>query len=64
MVASGRAMNEMKKEGMLVALEKLLTASTRGSAKTAAMTVPSKSSRTALIAVDLGFSTVSTLSSL
>lgn len=54
----------MKKEGMLVALEKLLTASTRGSAKTAAMTVPSNSSRTALIAVDLGFSTVSTLSSL
>ena len=36
-VARGRAINEMKKEGMLVASEKLFTASTSGSAKTAAI---------------------------
>lgn len=64
LVASGSATNETKKEGMVVALEKLLTASTRGSANTAAMTVPSNSNKTALVAVDLGFSTASTLSSL
>lgn len=64
LVASGRAINEMKKEGMLVALEKLLTASTKGSANAAAMPAPSNNSSTALIVVDLGFSTPSTTSSL
>lgn len=60
----GSAMNEMKKEGMLVAVEKLSTASTRGSANTAAITVPSNNSSTALKDVHLGFSTPSTISSL
>ena len=63
-LAKGRAINEMKKVGMLVASEKLLTASTKGSANAAAMRVPSSSSNTALIVVLLGFSTPSTTSSL
>lgn len=46
-------MNDMKKEGMLVALEKLSTASTRGSANAAAITVPSDNSSTAFIVVHL-----------
>jgi len=49
LVARGNAMKEMKKEGMLVAVEKLSTASTNGSAKAAAIAVPSSSNNTALI---------------
>lgn len=63
LVANGRAMNEMKKVGILVALEKLSTASTKGSAKAAAMAVPSNKYNTALIEVHLGFSTSSSASS-
>lgn len=64
LVARGRAMNDIKNEGILVALEKLSTASTRGSAKTAARTVPSINSSIALVVVHLGFSITSTASSL
>lgn len=64
LVANGRAMNDMKKEGMLVALEKLSTASTRGSANAAAITVPTDNSSTAFIVVHLEFSTPSSTSSL
>lgn len=64
LVAKGRAMNDMKKEGMLVALEKLSTASTRGSANAAAITAPSNNSSTAFMVVHWGFSTPSTTSSL
>ncbi|THG11468.1 hypothetical protein TEA_007235 [Camellia sinensis var. sinensis] len=46
-VAKGNAINEMKKDGMLVASEKLSTASTNGSANAAAMTVPRSSNNTA-----------------
>ena len=49
MVAKGSAINEMKKDGMLVASEKLSTASTNGSANAAAMTVPRSSNNTALM---------------
>lgn len=47
-LAKGRMTNEMKKEGMLVAVEKLSTASTRGSAVTAAIMVPKSNMKTAL----------------
>ena len=47
LVARGSAMNEMKNVGMLVASEKLSTASTRGSANAAAIAAPSNSSETA-----------------
>ena len=63
-VAKGKAINEMKKEGMLVALEKLSTASTNGSAKTAAIIVPSTRNRIALMVVAFGFSISSPCSSL
>lgn len=64
LVANGNAMNEMKKDGMLVASEKLSTASTSGSAKAAAIRVPSNNISTALIEIHRGFSTFSTTSSL
>lgn len=64
LVAKGKAINEMKNEGILVASEKLSTASTRGSANAAAIMVPINSIRTALKDVHLGFSTFSTTSSL
>lgn len=64
LVAKGRAMNEMKNEGMLVASEKLSTASTRGSANAAAIMVPNNSISTALNDVHLGSSTFSGSSSL
>nr|GMC70231.1 hypothetical protein TEA_007235 [Ipomoea batatas] len=51
LVANGSATNEMKKEGIFVAVEKLSTASTRGSANAAAMAVPSNKSEAALIEV-------------
>ena len=47
-LAKGRMTNETKKEGMLVAVEKLSTASTRGSAVTAAIMVPKSNMKTAL----------------
>lgn len=62
LVANGNAINEMKKVGMLVAAEKLLTASTRGSANEAAITVPRSSRSAALIEVHRAFSTASPLS--
>lgn len=64
LVARGRAMNDIKKGGILVALEKLSTESTRGSAKTAARTVPRVNSITAFMVVHLGILTTSTASSL
>ena len=64
LVAKGSTINEMKKEGMLVASEKLSTASTKGSANAAAMRVPTNNKHAALIEVHLGFSTPSTISSL
>ena len=63
LVASGRAMNEMKKDGMCVALEKLWTASTSGSANAAAMAAPRRRNPTALAMHHPGFSTLSTASS-
>lgn len=63
-VAKGSAINEMKKVGMLVASEKLSTASTRGSANTAAIRVPNNNIITALKVIHFGFSTASTTSSL
>lgn len=50
-VASGNTMNEMKKDGIFVAAEKLSTASTRGSANAAAIAVPSNNNSTALMVV-------------
>lgn len=50
-VANGIAMNEIKKEGMFVASEKLSTAPTSGSANTAARTVPRSNNKRALIQV-------------
>lgn len=64
LVTKGSTINEMKKEGMLVASEKLSTASTKGSAKAAARRVPPNSNKAALIEVHLDFSTPSTVSSL
>lgn len=63
LVASGRAMNEMKKDGMWVALEKLWTVSTSGSANAAAIAAPRTRSATALVMHHPGFSTLSTASS-
>ena len=62
--AKGRMTNETKKEGILVAVEKLSTASTRGSANTAATAVPNSNITTALKVFHLGFLTLSTASSL
>lgn len=62
-VANGIAMKEMKKEGILVASEKLSTASTSGSANMAAITVPRSTSKMALKQVQVGLSTFSTTSS-
>lgn len=64
LVASGSAINEMKKVGIRVAAEKLSTASTKGSANAAAIKVPSSNSSTALIEFHRGSSTPSTFSSL
>ena len=64
LVNKGSTMNEMKKAGILVASEKLSTASTRGSAKAAAMIVPSNNNSTALMVVRLELSTLSMTSSL
>lgn len=55
LVAKGKAINEMKKEGILVAFEKLSTASTSGSANTAAITVPSTRNVIAFMVIALGF---------
>jgi hypothetical protein len=63
LVASGRAMNEMKKDGMCVALEKLWTVSTSGSANAAAMAAPRRRNPTAFAMHHPGFSTLSTASS-
>lgn len=63
LVAKGNAMNEMKKEGILVAVEKLPTASTRGSANAAAIIAPSNKNKTAFIVVLRGSSTPSSSSS-
>jgi hypothetical protein len=62
LVANGRAINEMKKVGILVASEKLSTASTRGSAKAAAITAPANNISDALKDVHLGFLTPPSLS--
>ena len=59
LVANGRAINEMKKVGILVASEKLSTASTRGSANAAAITAPANNIIAALKDVHLGFLTPS-----
>lgn len=56
-------MKDMKKDGILVASEKLSTASTRGSAQAAAMMVPKIKSRTALKEVHVGFSLLSSSTS-
>ena len=64
LVNKGSTMNEMKKAGILVASEKLSTASTRGSAKQTAMIVPSNNNSTALMVVRLELSTLSMTSSL
>lgn len=61
LVAKGIAINETKKEGILVALEKFSTASIRGSAKAAAMTVPSSKSDTDWNQTRGTFSTTSSL---
>ena len=63
LVAKGMAMKEMKKEGMLVAAEKLSTASTRGSANTTAIPAPRRRRETAFRVTHLGFSTTSESSS-
>lgn len=63
-VAKGIAINEMKKEGMFVALEKLVTESTSGSANAAAIMVPTSNINAALKLIQEGFSTLSTTSSL
>jgi hypothetical protein len=59
LVAMGIAMNEMKNEGILVAFEKLCTASTSGSANAAAIAVPRSKSKMALKLVQVGFSIAS-----
>jgi hypothetical protein len=56
LVAKGIAMKEMKKEGIFVALEKLWTASTSGSANAAAIAVPRSKRAMALKQVQVGFS--------
>lgn len=63
LVAKGIAMKEMKKDGILVALEKLCTASTSGSANAAAIAVPRSKSEMALKHVQVGFSIDSSSSS-
>uniref|UniRef100_A0A7C9AGV5 Uncharacterized protein n=1 Tax=Opuntia streptacantha TaxID=393608 RepID=A0A7C9AGV5_OPUST len=62
-VARGKAMNEMKNEGIPVASEKLLTESTSGSAKTAVTTVPRTKNNIAFMVVFLGSSISSPVSS-
>jgi hypothetical protein len=62
-LAKGRMTNETKNEGMLVAVEKLSTTSTRGSAITAAIRVPRSNIKPALEACHLAFSILSTASS-
>lgn len=62
-VAKGRMMKATNKEGMFEAVEKLSTASTRGSEHTAATMVPISSIDTALEAIHLGFSISSATSS-
>lgn len=64
LVAKGSTTKEMKNEGMLVAVEKLSTASTKGSANAAAIAVPSSSINPAFKDVIFGFLTPSALSSL
>lgn len=56
LVANGKKMNDMKKDGILVAVEKPSTASTKGSANKAATSVPSNSKSTAFIVVLRGSS--------
>ena len=62
-LAKGRMTNETKKEGMLVAVEKFSTTSTRGSATTAAIKVPRSNMKAALEACQWAFSILSTTSS-
>lgn len=57
LVAKGKAMKEMKKDGIPVAAEKLLTVSTKGSANAAAMAAPNSSSRAALMVIHFGSAT-------
>lgn len=57
LVAKGKAMKEMKKDGIPVAAEKLLTVSTKGSANAAAMAAPNSSNRAALMVIHLGSAT-------
>lgn len=57
LVAKGKAMKEMKKDGIPVAAEKLLTVSTKGSANAAAMEAPNSSSKAALVMIHFGFAT-------
>lgn len=57
-------MNDMKKEGILVTLEKLFTESTKGSANTAAITAPIAKSDTAWMIIQVELSTLSASSSL
>lgn len=63
LVANGRAMNDMKKVGIFVAVEKFWTESTRGSANAAAMRVPRSNRSAAFTVVHFELSTPSSLSS-
>lgn len=63
LVAKGKAMKEMKKDGIPVAAEKLLTVSTKGSANAAAMEAPNSSSKAALVMIHFGFPACSPSSS-
>ena len=64
LVARGSAINEMKKVGMLVAVEKLSTASTRGSANAAAIAAPNNNNNVAFMTNRLVLATPSAAPSL
>ena len=53
--AKGRMKNEIKKEGILVAMAKLSTTSTRGLAKKDATRIPRSSINIVLLTTHLGF---------
>lgn len=63
-LTKGRITKETKNVGILVAVEKLSTASTRGSATTAARMVPRSNISTAFEACQRAFLTSSTISSM
>lgn len=63
-LAKGRIRNEIKNEGMVVAVEKLSTVSTRGSANTAATIVPRSIIIKAFMVFHLGFFMLPVASSL